>query len=176
MAAFDDVEEFGVVDEATMQRIHECLPPAPPPSQGSSSAAEDGSTTAGNDGAASAPVAAAAAAEANDDDDSDGPKPPSNLCCPITLLLFRDPVLCVGDGETYERSAIEEHIRVKQVMLAAAQEKLDATNGESNEARRAVENGIMSPMGHGTLDNLMLVPARAMMRMVTQWREENEVL
>ena len=83
---------------------------------------------------------------------------------------------CVGDGETYERSAIEEHIRVKQVMLAGAQEELDAANGESNEARRAVENGIMSPMGHGTLDNLMLVPARAMMRMVTQWREENGVL
>ena len=92
-----------------------------------------------------------------------------------TLHLFRDPVTA-SDGETYERTAIEEHIRVKRVMLAAAQEELDATNGESNEARRAVENGIMSPMGHGTLDNLMLVPARAMMRMVTQWREENGVL
>ena len=33
--------------------------------------------------------------------------------------------MCVGDGETYERSAIEEHIRVKQVMLAGAQEELD---------------------------------------------------
>ena len=158
-----------------MQRIHECLPPEPPPSQGSSSAAEDGSTTAGNDGAASVPVAAAAAAEADDDDDSDGPKPPSNLCCPITLHLFRDPVQCVGDGETYERSAIEEHIRVKQVMLAGAQEELDATNGESNEARRALENGITSPMGHGTLESLVLVPARMARRMADQWREENGV-
>ena len=95
--------------------------------------------------AAAAPAATttavAAAAGATNDDDPEGPRPPSNLCCPITLHLFRDPVLCVGDGETYVRSAIEEHIRVKQVMLAAAQEKLDATNGESNEARRAVELG-----------------------------------
>ena len=158
-----------------MQRIHECLPPEPPPSQGSSSAAEDGSTTAGNDGAASAPVAAAAAAEAGDDDDSDGPKPPSNLCCPITLHLFRDPVTA-SDGETYERTAIEEHIRVKRVMLAAAQEELNVTNGESNEAQRALmKNGITSPMGHGTLESLVLVPARMARRMADQWREENGV-
>ena len=78
-----------------------------------------------------------------------------------------------GGGETYERSAIEEHIRVKQVMLAAAQEKLVATNGESNEARRALENGITSPMGHGTLASLVLVPVRAMRTVADDWREEN---
>ena len=34
ISSFDDVEEFGVVDEAIMQRIHDCLPPpAPPPSR-----------------------------------------------------------------------------------------------------------------------------------------------
>ena len=122
---------------------------------------------------AAAATAVAAAAAATNDDDPDGPRPPSNLCCPITLLLFRDPVLCLGDGETYERSAIEEHIRVKQVMLAAAQEKLVATNGESNEARRALENGITSPMGHGTLASLVLVPVRAMRTVADDWREEN---
>ena len=31
ISSFDDVEEFGIVDEATMQRIHECLPPELPP-------------------------------------------------------------------------------------------------------------------------------------------------
>ena len=30
ISSFDDVEEFGIVDEATMQRIHECLPPELP--------------------------------------------------------------------------------------------------------------------------------------------------
>jgi hypothetical protein len=84
--------------------------------------------------------------------------------------------LCVGDGETYERSAIEEHIRMKQVMLAAAQEELNVTNGESNEARRALmKNGITSPMGHGTLESLVLAPARIVRRMAgwRGWREES---
>jgi|TARA_R110000851_G_scaffold332317_1_gene508083 hypothetical protein len=30
------------------------------------------------------------------------------LTCPITYELFEDPVFCAGDGQTYERSAIEE--------------------------------------------------------------------
>ena len=45
ISSFDDVEEFGVVDEATMQRIHECLPaprppsPSPPPQASAAAAA-----------------------------------------------------------------------------------------------------------------------------------------
>ena len=47
ISSFDDVEEFGIVDEATMQRIHDCLPPpAPPPSRESSE--EDGDNTEDN--------------------------------------------------------------------------------------------------------------------------------
>eukprot|EP01063_Lacrimia_lanifica_P031744 TRINITY_DN529_c0_g1_i2.p1 TRINITY_DN529_c0_g1~~TRINITY_DN529_c0_g1_i2.p1 ORF type:complete len:524 (+),score=78.93 TRINITY_DN529_c0_g1_i2:69-1640(+) len=33
---------------------------------------------------------------------------PDHLVCPITNELFGDPVLCTGDGHTYERTAIEE--------------------------------------------------------------------
>jgi len=33
--------------------------------------------------------------------------PPPELCCPITHEVMTDPVLLVGDGNTYERSAIE---------------------------------------------------------------------
>ena len=29
-----------------------------------------------------------------------------SLVCPITAELFRDPVLCVGDGYTYERVSV----------------------------------------------------------------------
>jgi len=32
--------------------------------------------------------------------------PPRDLHCPITQELFQDPVVAVGDGQTYERSAI----------------------------------------------------------------------
>ncbi|KAJ8598637.1 hypothetical protein CTAYLR_003073 [Chrysophaeum taylorii] len=33
------------------------------------------------------------------------------LTCPLTLEMFEDPVILVGDGHTYERRAIEEWLR-----------------------------------------------------------------
>ena len=36
-----------------------------------------------------------------------------NMTCPITHELFEDPVFCSGDGQTYERSAIEEWLKTK---------------------------------------------------------------
>ena len=83
--------------------------------------------------------------------------------------------MCV-DGETYERAAIERHIAEKQTMLEAAQQELEETNGESERAQRGLAHGITSPMGHGTLESLVLSPARAMRRVADQWREENGVL
>lgn len=38
----------------------------------------------------------------------------SHLTCPITHELFVDPVFCAGDGQTYERSAIERWIKNKK--------------------------------------------------------------
>ena len=35
---------------------------------------------------------------------------PDQLICPITLSLLDDPVLLFGDGCTYSRAAIEEHL------------------------------------------------------------------
>ena len=35
---------------------------------------------------------------------------PQDLCCPITFEMFRDPVM-LSSGHTYERAAIEEHLR-----------------------------------------------------------------
>jgi len=32
--------------------------------------------------------------------------PPKDLTCPITLTIFHDPVIALGDGQTYERHAI----------------------------------------------------------------------
>lgn len=39
---------------------------------------------------------------------SSGEDPPETLCCPITLLLFRDPVV-ISTGFTYERAAINTY-------------------------------------------------------------------
>ena len=36
---------------------------------------------------------------------------PDVLVCPITRTVFRDPVVVVVSGHTYERSAILEHFR-----------------------------------------------------------------
>ena len=36
------------------------------------------------------------------------------LTCPITYELFVDPVFCAGDGQTYERSAIEEWFKERR--------------------------------------------------------------
>ena len=38
---------------------------------------------------------------------------PDHLLCPITREMFRDPVMLVESGHTYERAAIEEHLRIK---------------------------------------------------------------
>ena len=148
MCSLEDVEEFGIVEAATFQRIQECL------------------------------VLAAASSQDNDENVEEetpsAPKPPLDLCCPITKELFIDPVFCMGDGETYEREAIERHIRDKQATLEKAQKEFGDTDGTSERARRTVAEGITSPMGHGTLESTALAPARMAKRMADDWRQANE--
>ena len=43
--------------------------------------------------------------------DADLDAEPDELMCPITRTVFRDPVMVVVSGHTYERSAILEHFR-----------------------------------------------------------------
>ena len=85
----------------------------------------------------------------------------------------------MGDGETYERAAIEKHIAMRQKMLEQAQEELEETNGESRRAQRILANGITSPMGHGTLASTglapVMVPVLALRRLADDWRAENGV-
>ena len=81
--------------------------------------------------------------------------------------------MCVGDGETYERSAIEKYIAEKQTMLEASRQELEETNGESQRAQRALADGIRSPMGPGTLKSTGLVPALNLRRLAAEWRAKN---
>ena len=55
----------------------------------------------GGEGGAAAVKKDVTVQDEEDDDDDD-------LACPITCVRMRDPVLCVGDGHTYERAAIED--------------------------------------------------------------------
>jgi hypothetical protein len=40
---------------------------------------------------------------------------PGHFICPISFEVFTDPVLCSVDGQTYERSAIEDWIKIKKL-------------------------------------------------------------
>ena len=40
---------------------------------------------------------------------------PDHLLCPITRVMFRDPVVLVESGNTYEREAIKRHLRISKI-------------------------------------------------------------
>ena len=93
------------------------------------------------------------------------------MLCPITKALYVDPVIA-ADGETYERTAIERWITDKQAGLEAAQLELDESAGTSERAKRVLAAGVVSPMGHGELEDFKLVPSRTVKRMVNQWLDK----
>ena len=39
---------------------------------------------------------------------------PDHLLCPITRDMFRDPVILIESGHTYEKAAIEQHLRYRR--------------------------------------------------------------
>jgi len=49
--------------------------------------------------------------DARDADLADLDAEPEELLCPITRTMFRDPVMVVESGHTYERSAVLAHFR-----------------------------------------------------------------
>ena len=49
---------------------------------------------------------------------------PPELVCPITLDVFRGPVVLVGDGRTYERSAIEACFAIGMPRLSPVTKEL----------------------------------------------------
>jgi len=84
--------------------------------------------------------------------DEDGP--PRDLCCPMSLELFTDPVVA-ADGETYERWWIEKWIHKK-----------------SPETQPQQDSGVLSPMGHGILSHTRLVSNQTVRRLANQWRDK----
>ena len=62
-----------------------------------------------------------------------------DLCCSITCELMKDPVMCVGDGHTYERVAVTQWF---------------ATGART------------SPTTNERLDNLTLVPNHTVRRLI----------
>ena len=78
--------------------------------------------------------------------------------------------MCVGDGETYERYAIERWFRERQALLDEAQAELESSNGESERALQVLGAGMTSPMGHGVMETTALAPNRSLRRLAEDWR------
>ena len=61
-----------------------------------------------------APQHTAGNASSEDAGDVPVPVPPGNLLCPISLCMYRDPVVVVESGHTYDRSQIMQHFARRQ--------------------------------------------------------------
>ena len=118
---------------------------------------------------------------------------PDHLLCPITREMFRDPVMLVASGHTYERAAIEEHLRRKQTDPLTNVRVESGDVGTNMAVRKAVESWLeenpgrtpdgwdtrtMKPAGHlgeGVEDERVLRAWRASCPELQRlWRQEVE--
>ena len=76
--------------------------------------------------------------EAPDAPDADLEDEPEELLCPITRTMFRDPVVAVDSGHTYERSAILLHFRRSGPKDPLTRRTLNSTKVMTNWAMRNV--------------------------------------
>ena len=60
------------------------------------------------------------------------------LICPITRTMFRDPVVVVDSGHTYERSAVLAHFRCNGAKDPLTRRALSSTKVMTNWAMRNV--------------------------------------
>jgi leucine-rich repeat protein SHOC2 len=88
---------------------------------------------------------------------------PAHLMCPITFAMFRDPVMLVESGHTYERAGIEEHLRHSR-FDPRSNVRVQSTTLRTNMAMRMTvdawleQNPGITPDGWDTRE--MLPPAR----------------
>ena len=154
----EDFAEFGIVGDELVRRVRESLAA----NQASQAKVDKAAIRVEDTFEAERARRAASAAAAEE--------PPADLCCPITQVLFVDPVVCIGDGETYERYAIERWFRERQALLDEAQAELENSNGESERALQVLAAGMTSPMGHGVMETTALAPNRSLRRLADDWR------
>ena len=90
-------------------------------------------------GNASAGVQTLRSASARGDAPNPNPEPePELLMCPITRAVFRDPVIAVDSGHTYERSAILAHFGRNGAKDPLTRRKLSSTKVMTNWSMRNV--------------------------------------
>ena len=81
---------------------------------------------------------ASARGDLPDAPDADLDAEPEELMCPITRTVFRDPVMVVDSGHTYERSAILSHFERNGAKDPLTRRALSSTKVMTNWAMRNV--------------------------------------
>ena len=81
---------------------------------------------------------ASARGDLPDAPDADLDAEPEELLCPITRTMFRDPVMVVDSGHTYERSAVLAHFRRNGAKDPLTRRALSSTKVMTNWAMRNV--------------------------------------
>ena len=65
--------------------------------------------------------------------------PPTAYCCPISMFVMEDPVLCVGDNTTYERREIEAWLSNHQTRYVKPPNQVLSTSVLSTSVRPSIE-------------------------------------
>ena len=81
---------------------------------------------------------ASARSDVPDARDADLDAEPEVLICPITRAVFRDPVMVVDSGHTYERSAVLAHFRRNGAKDPLTRRALSSTKVMTNWSMRNV--------------------------------------
>lgn len=99
--------------------------------------------------------------------------PPKDLICPITLTLFHEPVLALGDGYTYEKQSILTWIHSQSrsyghVRSPVTNAYMDASVTTSISTTSTSSNGNISTNGHSS----SLIPNKIVADMTKHFKEQ----
>ena len=72
---------------------------------------------------------------------------PSALLCPITHEMFRDPVVVIASGQTYERSAILRHFRIRNTDPCTNEIVYDKKLVQNVQTRKSVQHWLEANQG-----------------------------
>lgn len=103
------------------------------------------------------------------------PEELKRICCPITALPVRDPVLA-ADGHAYERCV---HLYIANALIQGLEYNQPPTTPlklNRSAIQRWLENHDTSPMTGAPLRTLELYECRAMRETVEEFRQRNEAL
>ena len=78
---------------------------------------------------------------------------PSDLCCPIMVEIMKDPVICVGDGHTYERCAITQWFSTGSEISPMTNQPLETTQLVPNHMAKKLIHALLEEHPAGALKN-----------------------